>query len=330
MSACHLGAFGGNFGDMLGPDVVKRAVEYHFGCSADDLPVHDFYYDDDPATSYSGICLMSVGSVWRFVRPNDHVWGTGTLGGLKGRGTKCREFHKLKNVTVYSVRGPNTVSTLQQCWKRKKTKNFVYTKTSSGDGDGGVTSRDFSKLPTAGDGGYLIPFLFPELLKTKERTDATSTSENKKSSSPSSSSSCIILHKHDEEVVNVNSTMTTADFMFLPVMQSWKTTVRNMKTNCRMVSSSSLHGLILADALGIPATWIRGDESNRVNKFKFFDYFESYNMTKQKYKLRDFLTMIADDTFPVPAVQPLAYRSAYAGRILDTFPYHLFTRDEVY
>jgi pyruvyltransferase len=44
---------------------------------------------------------------------------------------------------------------------------------------------------------------------------------------------------------------------------------------CRMIASSSLHGLIIADAYGIPSSWIRISSSMKGDGFKFRDYLAS-------------------------------------------------------
>ena len=44
---------------------------------------------------------------------------------------------------------------------------------------------------------------------------------------------------------------------------------------CDCVASESLHGLIIADSLGIPSTWIPTRPSFEAHWFKFYDYFES-------------------------------------------------------
>lgn len=46
---------------------------------------------------------------------------------------------------------------------------------------------------------------------------------------------------------------------------------------CRLILSSSLHGLILAHAYGIPALWVRKPQSN-IDPFKYWDYFSSVNL----------------------------------------------------
>ena len=118
MTTCHLTAFGGNFGDMLGPDVAKRVVEYHFGFATKDLRVHD--YAARPEFN-DGVCLMKVGSVWRYAKADDYVWGTGVLESVHElQAAACRGFcDKFNNVTVYSVMGPKTVELLRETSKRR-------------------------------------------------------------------------------------------------------------------------------------------------------------------------------------------------------------------
>jgi hypothetical protein len=44
---------------------------------------------------------------------------------------------------------------------------------------------------------------------------------------------------------------------------------------CDLIVSSSLHGLIIADAYGIPNAWLNAKNVHRGNSWKFYDYFAS-------------------------------------------------------
>jgi len=57
---------------------------------------------------------------------------------------------------------------------------------------------------------------------------------------------------------------------------------------CERVASSSLHGLIIADAYGIPSIWIDSD-SPQGTEFKFHDYFLSVDKQRQPMPFEDVL-----------------------------------------
>jgi hypothetical protein len=428
MSTCHRAAFGGNFGDLLGPDIVKRLVELHFNnnknnnndnnndagdggnigrdgknCSAQNIPVMDYETIIKPkvaagllnATNVTeierekllteqqeiyqnsyGPCLVTVGSLMRDIRPNyDHVWGTGSYGMTKDfitntsgvckkpLGQNFTRTHKSTSTTIYSVRGPLTATLLkQQCSRRRQRKITIQIY----DFETQTTTKDLMKpstiIPSAGDAGFLIPFIFPEFGVTTISVNVNNNNyynknnnknnNNNASSSSTKKSPCVILHKYDADVLlgvnqttavtsdgisssssnNNNNTSfetkqqlpsssSTVVFKFLPVVQSWQSMVQNITTHCQSVASSSLHGLILADAYGLPTRWIQ--ESSSVIPFKFYDYFASIEYKRTATTLQD---VVRDGGNIATYSKPLSLqqRRSYAHRIMKTFPYHLF------
>ncbi len=52
--------------------------------------------------------------------------------------------------------------------------------------------------------------------------------------------------------------------------------------SCQAIASSSLHGLIAADAYGVPSVWLRASERPRGDHFKFHDYLASVGRTQHE------------------------------------------------
>lgn len=58
-------------------------------------------------------------------------------------------------------------------------------------------------------------------------------------------------------------------------------------SECEMVFSTSLHGIIFAHSFGIPATHIEYKELESKNNFKFKDYYSVLDIPYEKYTLKD-------------------------------------------
>lgn len=54
----------------------------------------------------------------------------------------------------------------------------------------------------------------------------------------------------------------------------WRATVDRI-VSCEMIISSSLHGIVAAEAYGVPAVWVRPQTDIIGGDFKFLDYYES-------------------------------------------------------
>ena len=60
-------------------------------------------------------------------------------------------------------------------------------------------------------------------------------------------------------------------------VQDSATSVINQVAQCELIVSSSLHGIIVSDALGIPNVWIKLSDKVLGDGFKFWDYNSSIN-----------------------------------------------------
>lgn len=60
-------------------------------------------------------------------------------------------------------------------------------------------------------------------------------------------------------------------------------------SRCGRIASQSLHGLIVADAYGIPNTWIAPSAEMVGGTFKFLDYFTTLEKSKSSISIADFI-----------------------------------------
>ena len=307
MSLCNIQPWG-NFGDELGPPIVKRILELHFGCSAEDVDVFDLkniYMGGGDAGflnrtgSALETCLMTVGSLWRMVKSGDHLWGTGVAYNgtveKRCRSRRRRNSNKVDNVTIYSSRGPLSASQVQMFCSQS-------TVLSSSN-----TSR--STIEGAGDAGFLVPFLFPELKRDKLTPGETGQKRKNK---------CIVPHYKDEKN---RAWRQEQPVEILKVAKSWVNMTLSLQ-DCDEVVSSSLHGIILSEALGIASRRLR--LSSKPEDFKFADFYASYRGGEPE-KVNSLQFAFGNISQPLPYPE----REAYAKRVLKTFPMHLFQAIDV-
>lgn len=111
MSLCYFLPYGANFGDELGPAAVKRLLEYHFGCTSDDVHVIDMASANPGLLRENRTCLFALGSIFHYTRTGDHVWGTGINPTHQGGHPEWLHIH--------SVRGPETERKMKE-WYNKE------------------------------------------------------------------------------------------------------------------------------------------------------------------------------------------------------------------
>lgn len=87
----------------------------------------------------------------------------------------------------------------------------------------------------------------------------------------------VIPHYVDKHLVKVNE-----NEHFIDIQADWRTVVREIKS-CRSIVSSTLHGLVFAEAFGIPATWVKYSDNIHGGTFKYHDYLTGTNRRVRDY-----------------------------------------------
>lgn len=114
-------------------------------------------------------------------------------------------------------------------------------------------------------------------------------------------------------VVPHHSENWKADNILSPITADWQQFVNEL-TSSKLIISSSLHGIILAEAYGVPAVWLK---TGAVDEFKFLDYYHSTGRTQfaSASSVEEALKL------PVPAVPDL---SALQQNLMNSFPTDLW------
>lgn len=198
---------------------------------------------------------------------------------------KTAKAGRVNNVIVYSSRGPQSAHLIRR---------FCNFTTNSSDG----------QIEGAGDGGVLVPFLFPEY-------NVQVPDEDKREL-------CGVPHLKDQGS-NLWKNIPRDNLFY--VSTPWQNMTMKLQS-CRQVVSSSLHGIILAETLGIPSRRVR--VTKKPGDFKFHDFYESFRGIQPEV-VGELQAALDNMT------EPLRYeeRDAYARRVLKTFPIHLFETEAV-
>lgn len=82
----------------------------------------------------------------------------------------------------------------------------------------------------------------------------------------------IVPHFSKIGAVEAKAGELPADVQIIVVRDEDHLEVVRQIARCRLVFSSSLHGLIVADAFGVPSVWLDPTGNHRFARFKFYDY----------------------------------------------------------
>lgn len=110
-----------------------------------------------------------------------------------------------------------------------------------------------------GDPALLLPFFLDPVVEKTERMG-------------------IVPHFMDHDLVSAGAAGRDRVRVVSLLTNDLEQTTREI-ISCEAIVSSSLHGLIVAHAYGIPAIWVRFSESLAGDGVKFVDYFRSVGIT---------------------------------------------------
>ncbi len=91
----------------------------------------------------------------------------------------------------------------------------------------------------------------------------------------------IVPHYTDQKLPVVDEFLKQSGVTFIDIF-SETVDFLEQAARCECILSSSLHGLIVADALEIPNGWIKLSDRVRGNDFKFFDYYSVFGFKEMK------------------------------------------------
>jgi pyruvyltransferase len=123
-----------------------------------------------------------------------------------------------------------------------------------------LRSAGFTAPDTIGDPGYLLPSFFDPPV-------------------PVANDIGVVLHYADQSA-DLIAEIRREGLLFIDILQPVEQVVTAIK-RCSIILSSSLHGMIAADAYGIPTAWIEVGDNLHGGHYKFHDYLMSQGVEKR-------------------------------------------------
>ena len=169
------------------------------------------------------------------------IWGSGAT---STAAWQCAGPEAWKQFDVRAARGWKTLGMLVQIQK---------------------LTREAAERVPVGDPALLLPDMFPRCARAcKPKTDL-----------------CVILHHSDnkdlqQRKVILREAARRSDVKSFRIFgpQNNPTWMLEQILECKLVLSSSLHGIVFAEAFGVPARWLQLKGSSKSEKdFKYVDYY---------------------------------------------------------
>lgn len=95
---------------------------------------------------------------------------------------------------------------------------------------------------------------------------------------------------------------------------------------CDRVASQSLHGLVVADAYGLPAVWVEPSEGMVGGRFKFEDYFTAFRSAREPVRLEALAR--GESGLPWEVARYRGDKAAYLGALREGLREFLARRPE--
>ncbi|WP_421921679.1 polysaccharide pyruvyl transferase family protein [Marinobacter salarius] len=133
----------------------------------------------------------------------------------------------------------------------------------------------------------------------------------------------IVPHYVDADQAEYLLRKCQSDFTIIDVRQDPETFISKI-AECELILSSSLHGLILADAYGIPNRWVRFSDSIVGGFWKFLDY---YSITDNHSPSPLQISQVADifNSIEEPEkVFRVSHNKCSLDRLYESFPVEAF------
>jgi hypothetical protein len=216
-----------------------------------------------------------------------------------------RHFPPPENVIIYAVRGPNTESVVKKIFGKKRRLGH-------------------------GDPGFLISTLYPlhRIEHQESLGQETAGLNNPQSFLIQQQSRASVMPR----ICFVARSQDLQYSRFLPLPPeniissnySWRAVVESIRP-CDYVASSSLHGIIAADTIGVPSLWFQFPTKITNETEETFTYYDYFQTVGRSYKSPISNSDQVLDPNSYDPIMPKRKREGLAKKLIASFPHQLFT-----